>query len=168
MTATTRSPDAPQPGGEPEILTRLLALTRGRWRPSVLIVEDHAEVADSLRRALAQMGAQAVVSHDGETSLKMAEVMHFDLVILDVLLPGQNGFEVFLGLRHRPTTRDVPIMLVTCVTDEASQARGRELGAAHYLCKPFELAEFQSQVERILRAEAERRTAEGDQRFLGN
>ncbi len=92
----------------------------------------------------------AMVSHDGETGLKMASVMHFDFVILDILLPGRNGFEVFRALRNLPTTRDVPIMFVTGLTDEASKAKGKELGAAHYLCKPFELAVFQTQVERIL------------------
>lgn len=155
--AAFRSPDSANAGDDSATLARLLSLTRGRWRPAGLIVEDHDEVADCMRRALAQMGVQALVSHDGEMALKMASVMHFDFVVLDILLPGQNGFEVFRALRNLPTTHDVPIMFVTCVTDEASQAMGRELGAVHYLCKPFELPEFQRHMGRILSAEAERR-----------
>ncbi len=161
-------PDPTAPASQPDLLAGLLTLTRSRWRPAVLIVEDHAEVADCLRRALAQMGVQALISHDGETALKMAAVMHFDFVILDILLPGQDGFAVFRGLRNLPTTRDVPIMFVTCVTDEEAQAKGRALGAAHYLCKPFELAEFQHHAERILSAEADRRAKAETRRMPGS
>lgn len=154
--SASSNPSSPKPSEDTAALSRLLALTQGRWRPTVLIVEDHPEVADCMRWALLQMQVQSLVSQDGEMAMKMAAVMHFDFVILDVLLPGQNGFEVFQALRNLPTTRDVPIMFVTCVTDTVSLARGRALGAAHYLCKPFELAEFQQQVQRILSAEAER------------
>lgn len=153
---------------KPNILAGLLSLTGGQWRPAALIVEDHPEVADCMRRALLRLNVQALVSPDGETALRMAAVMQFDFVLLDVLLPGQNGFEVFAGLRNLPTTRDVPIMFVTCVTDDASQARGRAMGAAHYLCKPFELVEFQGHVERILGAEAERRAKAQVERLPGN
>lgn len=149
------------------MLAQLLTLTRGSWRPTVLIIEDHHEVADWLRRALAQMRIQAMVSHDGEAGLRMASVMRFDFVILDVLLPGKNGFEVFQALRNQPTTREVPIMVVTCLNDKASLARGRQLGAAHYLCKPFELTEFQAHVERILHAEMERQSRKESGRFTG-
>lgn len=162
------SQDSASAGDQTDTLARLLSLTHGRWRPTALIVEDHPEVADGLRRVLLQMQVQALVSPDGETAVKMATVMHFDFVILDILLPGQDGFEVFHALRNLPTTVDAPVMFVTCVTDEASQAKGRAMGAAHYLCKPFELAEFQSHFGRILGAEAQRRANTEPGRFRDN
>jgi DNA-binding response OmpR family regulator len=162
------NPDSANAGDQPETLARLLSLTHGRWRPTALIVEDHPDVADGLRRVLLQMQVQSLVSPDGELAVKMAKVIHFDFVILDILLPGQDGFEVFHALRNLPTTIAAPVMFVTCVTDEASQAKGRDLGAAHYLCKPFELAEFQSHFGRILRAEAQRRANTEAGRFRDN
>lgn len=161
---TTLAPGAPDASHD---LNRLLSLTRGQWCPTVLVIEDHEKVADFLRRALAQMKILAMVSHDGETGLKMASVMRFDFVILDILLPGKNGFEVFRALRNLPLMRDVPIMFLTCLSDKDSMAKGKELGAAHYLCKPFELAEFQGHVERILREEAERQAKAQGGRFDG-
>jgi len=159
--------DQPGAGGSSAALEQLLALTRGAWRPTVLIIEDHAEIADCLCRMLAHMRIQAMVSRDGETGLKMASVMRFDCVILDILLPGKNGFDVFRELRNLPLMREVPIMFVSCLTDKASMATSRQLGAAHYLCKPFELAEFQQHVERILNAELERQSRAQEGRFPG-
>jgi DNA-binding response OmpR family regulator len=162
--SASKNTDSSSAGNKPDSLARLLSLTQGRWRPAALIVEDHSEVADCMQRALLQLQVQALVSPDGETALKMAAVMHFDFVILDVLLPGQNGFEVYAALRNLPTTHDVPIMFVTCVTDDFSQAKGLAMGAAHYLCKPFEVVEFQGHVERILSAEGRRRASIQDGR----
>ena len=87
----------PAPRRAPAPLPRVPA---GRPRPSVLIVEDHAEVASYLRRALEQLQAFTEVSAEGETAVTMAEMMHFDLIILDILLPGMNGFEVFRAIRR--------------------------------------------------------------------
>lgn len=160
---TTGSPPTnPVAGKQPDSLAQLLAISRGRWRPFALIVEDHQEVADSLRRALAQLGVQALISHDGETALKMTAVMRLDFIILDVLLPGLNGFDVIQEMRQQPGAQNVPILSVSCVADPEAQLRGRALGAADYLCKPFDLTEFQDRVERILGPEARRRAlAEG-------
>lgn len=119
-------------------------------RPHVLVVEDHAEVAECMRCALEQMRAFSMVSHDAEAGLKMAGAVNFDLIILDVLMPGMNGFELCRAIRKTPEGRDVPVMFVSCVTSPEAQAQAAELGAVHYLCKPFELVEFQTQVERIL------------------
>lgn len=131
-----------------------LPLTQRGTRPSVLIVEDHREVRESLRAALEQMRIYAAAAHDGETALKIAQAMRFDLVILDVLLPGMNGFEVSRALRELPQLRAVPILFATCVTGAEAQALGAKLGA-HYLCKPFGLPELQARVEQILIGEAQ-------------
>ncbi len=125
-------------------------------RPFVLVIEDHPEVAECMRCALEQMRAFSMISHDGETGLKMTRVMNFDLIILDILMPGMNGLEVCQAIRQTPAGRDVPVMFVSCVTNPEAQAQAAALGAAHYLCKPFELAEFQTQVERILTATTQR------------
>lgn len=158
----------PIPGGSagtPGSSTLLQSLPEGYTHPSVLIIEDHREVAESLRRVLEQMRVYAVVSPDGEAALKMAAAMRFSLVILDVLLPRMNGFEICRALRNLPNMRDVPVLFASCVTSPAAQAEGAALGAAHYLCKPFKLVEFQTQVERILIADAQRQARAQDGRF---
>lgn len=139
-------PSAPRRAAAP-----LPNVPAARSRPSVLIVEDHAEVASYLRRALEQLQATAEVSPEGETAVTMAELMHFDLIILDILLPGMNGFEVFRTIRQSPHLRDVPVIIVSAVTAPESQAEAARLGAAYYFCKPFELVDFQAQVKRVLR-----------------
>lgn len=123
-------------------------------RPHVLVVEDDTGVAECMRCALEQMRVFTMISHDGVTGLKMAGAMNFDLIILDVLMPRMNGLELCRAIRKTPTGRDVPMMFVSCVTSPEVQAQAAALGAVHYLCKPFELAEFQTQVERILTAPA--------------
>lgn len=125
-------------------------------RPYVLVIEDHPEAAECMRCALEQLRVFSMISHDGETGLKMAGVMHFNLIILDVLMPGMNGFDVCRAIRKTPALRDVPVMFVTCVTSREAQEQAAGLGAAHYLCKPFDLIEFQTQVERILADEGKR------------
>lgn len=137
----------------PRDAARAPGLPQGCRHLSVLLVEDHRETAETLRCALEQMRVHAVVSHDGETALKMATAMRFSLVILDILLPGINGFETCRALQNLPTMRAVPVLFVSCVTTLEAQAQGVALGAAHYLCKPFGLPEFQAQVERILTAD---------------
>ena len=126
-------------------------------RPYVLVIEDHPEAAECMRCALEQLRVYSMISHDGETGLKMAGVMHFNLIILDVLMPGMNGFEVCRAIRKAPALRDVPVMFVTCVTSPEAQEQAAGLGAAHYLCKPFDLVDFQTQVQRILTDEGKRR-----------
>lgn len=122
-----------------------------------LIVEDHHEVAESLRRVLEKMGVGATVANDGDAALKVISTRHFDLIVVDILLPRVNGFEVFRAIRQQPHLREVPVMVVSCVTDAEAQAQATAMGAVHYLCKPFEMFEFQAQVERILKPQLMRR-----------
>lgn len=131
----------------------LLAKSHSRFY--ALIIEDHPDVAEAMRCALEQMRIHAMIAHDGETGLQIAAVMHFDLVLLDILMPRMNGFEVCRALRKLPGLHDLPVMFVSCPTDSEAQTEAAGLGATHYLCKPFELFELQAQVERILSAEAQ-------------
>jgi DNA-binding response OmpR family regulator len=119
--------------------------------PFALIIEDHREVAESMCRVLERMGVAATIARDGEAALKYVEAMHFDLIIVDILLPRVNGFEVVRAIRLNPHLRAVPVMIVSCVTDPEAQAQGAAMGAVHYLCKPFEMFEFQARVEHILK-----------------
>lgn len=119
-------------------------------RPSVLIVEDHAEVASFMRRALEPLQTFTEVSAEGETAVAMAEIMHFDLIVLDILLPGISGFEVCRTLRQTPHLREVPVIFVSGVSRPETQAEAARLGGVCFLSKPLEVSEFQTQVKRAL------------------
>lgn len=151
------APDGPGAAAAPAPL-----LARSHSRFYALIIEDHPDVAEAMRCALEQIRVHAMIAHDGETGLKIAAVMHFDLVLLDILMPRMNGFEVCRSLRKLPGLHDLPVMFVSCVTDPEAQTQAAGLGAAHYLCKPFELFELQAHVERILAAEAQRQPSRRD------
>lgn len=152
-------PAAPSASATP-IPSPLLATNRSRFY--ALIIEDHPDVAEAMRCALEKMHVHAMIAHDGATGLQIAAVMHFDLVLLDILMPRMNGFEVCRSLRKLPGLHDLPVMFVSCVTDPEAQKEAAGLGAAHYLCKPFELFELKAHVERILSAEAKRQPTRRD------
>lgn len=143
----------------PDSLAFQLPLTQGYRHLAALLVEDHCETSETLHCALEQMRIYAVVAHDGETALKIAGAMRFNLVILDVLLPCINGFETCRALRNLPEVRDVPVLFMGATS--AAQSRSAALGT-HYLCKPFGLPEFQARVEQILIAETQRQAREQD------
>lgn len=132
-------------------------LAMSHSRPYALVIEGHQEIAECMRCALEELRVFSMISHDVESGLKMARAMHFNLLILDVLIPGMDGLAVCRAIRKTPALREVPVMFVNCVTSAEAQAQAAGLGVAHCLCQPFEPAEFQTQVERILAEEAQRR-----------
>jgi DNA-binding response OmpR family regulator len=119
---------------------------------SVLLVEDDASIALGLEMNLAAEGYQVTVAEDGELGLTLARGRGFDLLILDVMLPRLNGFELLRILRsegHR-----VPVILLSARGAEMDKVMGLELGAEDYVTKPFGLAELLARVKAVLRRDA--------------
>lgn len=112
-------------------------LTFRAARMRVLIVEDDRKVASFVGRALREEGYVADVASDGEDGLMRAVVDPYDLVILDVMLPGRSGFEIVRELRARGET--VPVLMLTAREDVVT---GLDAGADDYLTKPFGLDEL--------------------------
>ena len=115
----------------------------------VLVVEDEKKVASFIRRGLEAEHYQVDVEHDGGAGLSRALATSYDLVILDVMLPGRNGLEVLREVRSRG--RAVPILLLTARADVSDKVTGLDLGADDYLTKPFEFAELLARVRALLR-----------------
>ncbi|MGE0101772.1 MAG: response regulator transcription factor [Blastocatellales bacterium] len=105
--------------------------------PKILIVEDEQHLAAGLRFNLEAEGYEVQIAPDGETALEMILDQDFDCVILDVMLPGRNGFEVAQELRR--AGRFVPILMLTARSRPEDILKGFEAGADDYLPKPFEL-----------------------------
>ena len=120
--------------------------------PRVLVVEDEQDIAALIKHALERSGdAQVDVVGSGDTALRAVTDHAPDLVILDINLPVLSGTEVCRLMRARPTTADVPIIMLTARTAESDRVAGLDLGADDYVTKPFSLRELAARVRAVLR-----------------
>ena len=115
----------------------------------VLVIEDDRAIALGLRLNLRREGHEVVLSQDGEGGLAEAQKPDVDLVILDVMLPGRNGYELLKELRRRAV--QTPVLMLTAKGMEGDKILGLKLGADDYLAKPFGLGELLARVEALLR-----------------
>ncbi len=116
---------------------------------TILVVEDDPTLRLSLQMALKSEGYRVVLAADGDAGLDAALNDRPDLVLLDVMLPKRNGFEVLTLLRERD--RNTPVLLVTAKGEEEDRVRGLKLGGDDYIVKPFGVAELLARVEAALR-----------------
>jgi two-component system, OmpR family, alkaline phosphatase synthesis response regulator PhoP len=122
---------------------------RAAMAASILIVEDEYAVARGVQYALQQEGHQVVVAPSGEEGLKVAGEFAPDLVVLDVRLPGIDGFETLRRLRAAGSK--APVLMLTARDEELDKVIGLELGADDYVTKPFGLRELMSRIKALLR-----------------
>jgi DNA-binding response OmpR family regulator len=119
-----------------------------RGNPRVLVVEDEPSLVETLQYSLARQGYAVSVAMDGYAGLECARKEKPDLIILDVMLPRMDGFEVCRVLRQETST---PILMLTARTDEVDKIVGLEVGADDYLTKPFSMRELMARVKALLR-----------------
>jgi class 3 adenylate cyclase len=115
--------------------------------PRLLVVDDSGESLDLLCGVLGEYGYQVVTAPGGREALHTALERQPDLVLLDVNMPGMDGFEVCLRFKQSPFLRDVPIIFLTGSAEAKDVVRGFSMGAVDYVTKPFNLAELLSRVE---------------------
>lgn len=116
---------------------------------SVLIIEDDANIVELLTIHLHDLGCRTLSSGDGQEGLALAKEEQFDLIILDIMLPGLNGMEICRKIRQ--TDRHTPVMMLTARSEEIDKVMGLETGADDYLTKPFSVREFIARVKVIFR-----------------
>lgn len=122
----------------------------------LLVIEDDEEIAEQVARALASEGFAVAVAHDGAEGLEEASMGGFGLVILDVMLPGLDGWTVCRRLRKRQL--EAPILMLTAKDAVEDRVRGLEEGADDYLVKPFDARELVARVRALLRRDKTMRT----------
>ncbi|HIU87551.1 MAG TPA: response regulator transcription factor, partial [Candidatus Avilachnospira avistercoris] len=110
----------------------------------ILIVEDEISIAELERDYLALSGFEVDIEGDGETGLKAAIERDYDLIILDIMLPGIDGFEICRRVREQ---KDTPILMVTAKKEDIDKIRGLGLGADDYITKPFSPSELVARVK---------------------
>jgi DNA-binding response OmpR family regulator len=126
-------------------------------RARILLVDDERSIQTLLSYPLQKDGYEVVSAFDGREALARFNETSFDLVVLDVMLPGVDGLEVCRRLRSRSS---VPIIMLTARSEEVDKVVGLEIGADDYITKPFSMREFRSRVKAVLRRAAMRRVAE--------
>ncbi len=133
----------------------------------ILVVDDEKGIQEIVSQALKRRGYETLNAADGDTALDMAFTAKPDLIILDLMLPRMDGWEVCRRLKSNKETASIPIIMLTARREETDLVEGLDLGADDYIKKPFSLAELTARVGAILRRvqiadESRQRVEEGD------
>jgi two-component system, chemotaxis family, chemotaxis protein CheY len=117
---------------------------------NVLIVDDSPTVRKFVSVSLSMQGFSVVVACDGMDALEKLPQKKFDLVITDLNMPNMDGFDLIRHLRENPEYKDLPVVILTSLSDEANREEGARLGVASYLVKPFSLEKVQYEVSKYV------------------
>ena len=120
----------------------------GIWEMNrILIVEDEEPIANLIRMNLVKSGYQCELAFDGEEAADRISEKNYDLILLDIMLPKLNGYEVLEYAKEV----DIPVIFLTAMGETEQKVKGLKLGAEDYIAKPFEIAELLARVETVLR-----------------
>jgi two-component system alkaline phosphatase synthesis response regulator PhoP len=117
----------------------------------ILVAEDERDVAELIRYTLAREGFEVVIATNGAEALRQAREDRPDLMLLDLMLPQVNGWELCRRLKQDPATRALPVIMLTARAEEADKVLGFELGADDYVTKPFSTRELVARVRAVVR-----------------
>jgi len=120
----------------------------------ILIVDDTPANIDVLRGYLSQQGYRLAIATNGEKALKIANRLLPNLILLDVMMPGIDGFEVCHRLKAQPETKDIPVIFMTALHDKKDKVKGFELGAVDYITKPLSYEEVVARVNTHIKLQA--------------
>ncbi|RZA36416.1 MAG: response regulator [Lysobacteraceae bacterium] len=118
---------------------------------TILVIEDEPKTGDYLLRGLAESGFGVRLARNGRDGLAIAREEELELVVLDVMLPRMDGWQVLEALRADPATEQVPVLFLTARDEVQDRVRGLELGADDYLVKPFAFVELVARIRTLLR-----------------
>ena len=130
-------------------------------KESILVVDDEEDILELVRFHLARDGYPVGLAATGEEALKKARRERFDLIVLDLMLPGMDGFEVAKALKADSRTNSVPIIMLTAKGEDADIVTGLEIGADDYVTKPFSPRVLTARVKSVLRRRSMRPRKDG-------
>jgi len=116
----------------------------------VLVVEDEPNILDSLNFLMKQAGFEVRLARDGDAAMRMIESDAPDLILLDIMLPRRDGFDVCRAIRANPQWKNVRIVMLTAKGREPDRRKGLQLGADDYITKPFSNRDIVERIHRIL------------------
>ncbi|TNJ35852.1 response regulator [Arenimonas terrae] len=146
------SPAVPAEGGNPTPERRLKPRTNARPGTRMLVIDDSATIVALLSRMLRQNEYHVLEAEDAETGLEIARTQSPELIFLDIVLPGMDGFAALRQLRRDPYTRDIPVIMISGNEQATEQFYVHRIGADDFMKKPFSRAEVFARVERLLDA----------------
>src|SRR5260221_834718 len=127
----------------------------------VLVIDDEENIIDLIKLGLKYEGFQVESASDGSEGLAAAQRIDPNVIILDLMLPGMDGLEVMRRLRMNPTTRDIPVLMLTAKDEVQDRVTGLETGADDYLAKPFSFDEFVARIRAIFGRKKRRNAEDG-------
>ena len=113
----------------------------------ILLVDDEVDLVKMIRFALERIGFTVLVSNDGEDALRQAREDNPDLIILDIMLPKLDGYQVCHLLKSDQRYKHIPILMLTAKAQQKDKALGMEIGADEYITKPFEMNELMEKIK---------------------
>ncbi len=116
-------------------------------KPTVLIVDDNLNNLSLLYDYLKNIHIKVFIAENGESALKRLEYIKPDLILLDILMPGIDGFETCRQLKQNPETKDIPVLFITALTETVNKVNGFKLGAVDYITKPFQQEEVLARIQ---------------------
>lgn len=120
-------------------------------KPVVLVVDDNPVNLDIILESLENHGYEVLVAKDGESAIEQAKYAQPDIVVLDIMMPDIDGFEVCRRLKENDTTKEIPVIFITALSDIESRSKGFEVGAVDYITKPIQYKEVLTRIDTQLR-----------------
>jgi DNA-binding response OmpR family regulator len=117
---------------------------------TILVIEDEIHIQRLLQMVLEKNGYQVVLAANGEEGLKKVGEMRPSLILLDIMMPGIDGMQVLRSLKSNSTTKDIPVVMLTALTQENLVLQGVQLGVKDYLRKPFHPQKLVERITKIL------------------
>ena len=134
---------------EEEVIARISDFSDARSK--ILIVDDEMDTLLPLRRSLEVENYRVIEAYDGHEAINKAKAEIPDLILLDLMMPGMDGYEVCGKLRNEPVTQNIPIIMLTAKGYVRDKVKGLEIGADDYVTKPFNLNELKARIKSALR-----------------
>jgi DNA-binding response OmpR family regulator len=128
----------------------LFETRKARRKEKVVVIEDNATTRHIIKHILAKQGIHAIAAHDGEEGVEIVKRTLPDMVLIDIYMPGMDGFEALRRLKKSPETRHIPCVLLTGSKEKEDVLKGLALGASDYIVKPFDEEEFLARVINLL------------------
>jgi DNA-binding response OmpR family regulator len=119
-------------------------------KTTILVADDDPQILSMLSLRLTKKGFTVIEATDGVATLALARAKHPDLIVLDVMMPGKNGWEVAKELRHDEATKDIGILVLTAIGETMNEMTSPLYGADAYLDKPFEFADLDAKIQQVL------------------
>ena len=131
-------------------------------KPQILVVDDEISISELIKFSLNKVGYEVTVTDNGNSALELLEQHSYNLIVLDLMLPGVDGLEVCRKLKSNNKTSAIPIIMLTARNEEIDKIIGLELGADDYMTKPFSPRELVARVKAVLRRSLKDNQTEGE------